>query len=254
MRITILGSSGSEGPGLNTTAFLIDGRFLLDAGTVAESLDIRSQCEIGHILLTHAHLDHIKGIPFLADNLLSACGRRTLTIVGGKDVLGDLRRNIFNNRIWPDFSVVPDSDNPVIRYRVLSPRDSLLLNGYSIRLFRVDHTVSAYGYMIEDDDGAVFFSGDTGPTERIWKLMRGRRVKGLFIEVSFPDDMSDFARLTGHLSPSLFGEEMRKMPVRPERIFITHLKPHYREIIRRELENLPGPPVELLEDGMIVSL
>ena len=71
MRIKVLGSAGSEVPGHNCPAFLIDGKILLDGGTIALSLNIREEHSLGWILLTHAHLDHIKGIPFLLDNLVT---------------------------------------------------------------------------------------------------------------------------------------------------------------------------------------
>jgi len=71
LKIKVLGSAGSEVPGHNCPAFLIDGKILLDGGTIALSLNIREEHSLGWILLTHAHLDHIKGIPFLLDNLVT---------------------------------------------------------------------------------------------------------------------------------------------------------------------------------------
>ena len=99
MEIKVLGASGSEVPGHNCPAFLIDGKILLDAGTVAISLNIREEHGLQTILLTHAHLDHIKGIPFLLDNLVIRNTGNTITVMSGKDVLHDLRKNIFNDRI-----------------------------------------------------------------------------------------------------------------------------------------------------------
>jgi hypothetical protein len=43
MKVRVLGVSGSEVPGHNLPAFLIDGSMLLDAGTVGQSLDSRAQ-------------------------------------------------------------------------------------------------------------------------------------------------------------------------------------------------------------------
>ena len=77
MNIHILGCHGSEGllettSGLlpcNTCGFLLNGTLLLDAGTAASALSLNEQKQIRHILLTHIHFDHIKGLPTLADNL-----------------------------------------------------------------------------------------------------------------------------------------------------------------------------------------
>ncbi|HDZ87057.1 MAG TPA: MBL fold metallo-hydrolase, partial [Nitrospirae bacterium] len=63
MKIKALGASGSEMPGYNLPAFLIDDELLLDAGTIGLSLSYNRQLRIKDILVTHSHLDHIKGIP-----------------------------------------------------------------------------------------------------------------------------------------------------------------------------------------------
>jgi hypothetical protein len=43
MMIKVLGAAGSEVPGHNSPAFLVDGKMLLDAGTVAKALNIREE-------------------------------------------------------------------------------------------------------------------------------------------------------------------------------------------------------------------
>lgn len=255
MIVKVLGSSGSEGPGHNPPAFLVDDFLLMDAGTVSLSLDREAQCKISHIFLTHAHLDHIKGIPFLVDNIAAVDKHHCLTILSGKDVLADLRKNIFNNRIWPDFSVIPTRENPVMQYAAISPRARIQAGDYMIYATRVSHSVPAYGFMIESPSGsAMVYSGDTGPTKRIWRRMQDHTVKVLIIEVSFPDAMMDLALASGHLTPSLLAKEIRKMPDIPEKVYATHLKPYYRNAIEDQLANLNGLGVKVLEDGMVISV
>ena len=59
------------------SAFLIDGRSSLDAGTVPGALTIPEQLAIEHALISHAHLDHTVGLAFLAETLaLCEAGRR----------------------------------------------------------------------------------------------------------------------------------------------------------------------------------
>lgn len=251
MKITVLGSAGSEVPGHNPPAFLIDDFMLLDAGTVSLSLDRDAQCRITHIFLTHAHLDHIKAIPFLVDNIVAANQMCQLTILSGKAVIADLKKNIFNNRIWPDFGVIPSADLPVMLYREITTGAPLQAGDYQVFAVKVNHSVPAYGYIVQDRSGkALVYTGDTGPTEAIWKRMKGRDVKALIIEVSFPNEMEDLARTSGHLTPALLEGELRKMAALPEVIYITHLKPYYQEKIREELSRLNGAPILLLHDGM----
>lgn len=255
MRIKVLGSSGSEVPGHNPPAFLLDDFLLLDAGTVSLSLDREAQCKISHIFLTHAHLDHIKAIPFLLDNIVSSGQGCQLTILSGKEVIEDLKKNIFNNRIWPDFAALPTPAQPVIRYEEISPGQPVAVRGYAIYAATVNHSVPAYGYLIENSTKvAVVYTGDTGPTEEIWKLMGEHRVKVLIVEVSFPDEMTELALTSRHLTPSLLAVEIQKMSVLPERVYITHLKPYHKDIIRAQLARLGHPGIIVLEDGMEISV
>ncbi len=259
MRVRVLGSSGSEVPGHNPPAFLIDDFMLLDAGTVSISLDREAQCRISHIFLTHAHLDHIKAIPFLVDNLVSSNQHCRMTILSGRDVISDLRKNIFNNRIWPDFTVIPSPEHPVMSFREIKANEPVELRGYKIYATKVNHSVPAYGYIVQNaSNESLVYTGDTGPTDRLWKRMSGHSVKALIIEVSFPDEMAELALASGHLTPSLLAGEIQKMSKIPEKIYITHLKPFYREAISeqisRQLPEKSGIDIEILEDGMIFSI
>lgn len=255
MKIKVLGSSGSEGPGRNSPAFLIDDVLLVDAGTVSLSLDRDAQSKISHILLSHAHLDHIKGIPALVDNLAAEEQERFLTIMSGREVLDDLRRNIFNNKIWPDFSKIPSPEAPVMRYASLGTHDPAMAGSYRVHATPVNHPVPAYGFMIESPDGkCLVYSGDTGPTRMIWDRMRGHRVNVLIIETSFPDSMVDLALATGHLTPSLLLEELHKMPDIPERIYLTHMKPLYRLAIQDQVAAWNGFHVQVMEDDSVIAV
>ncbi|MGC9195976.1 MAG: MBL fold metallo-hydrolase [Syntrophobacteraceae bacterium] len=255
MEISILGSAGSEAPGQNSPAFLVDDCLLLDAGTLGLALDRIARCSITHVLLTHAHLDHFKGIPFLLDNLIAMNPACNLQILSGKEVISDIRKHIFNNRIWPDFTLIPDPRNPLLSYRTISPRRPEVIGEYKILAAKVNHTVPAYGYLVEHASGSsLLYTGDTGPTVAIWKKMRGHDVKALIVEVSFPNDMVTHALATGHLCPSLLESELQKMPSIPDKIFISHLKAPFRAKIEAELARIPHVSLELLEEGKSFSV
>ena len=255
MKIRVLGSSGSERPGLHLPAFLIDGFMLLDAGTIGSVLDIAAQRKIRYILITHAHFDHIRGMPSFADNMINCKYKYGTTILSGRDVLNEIKANIFNNKIWPDFTEIPDKKNSVIKYRGISTRSCTQINNYKIYTARVDHSVAAYGYIIENPRGrALVYTGDTGPTTRLWRKMSNHDVKALITEITFPDSMNKLALLTGHLTPSLLAEELEKMKRIPEKIYISHVKPQYRGAIQRELKKLNAPSVEMLNDHSVISV
>lgn len=255
MKIRVLGSSGSEVPGHNLPAFLIDGKVLMDAGTIGLSLNDAEQWKIKHILLTHAHLDHIKGIPFLGDNIIIRNKMHSVTIISGKDVLDDLKKNVLNNRIWPDFTRIPDSKNPVVKFRVINPSRCISIDGYKVYCEEVSHSVPAFGYIIEGKNKkAVAYTGDTGPTERLWRKMSAFNIRCLIIEVSFPNRMNELAVKSGHLTADLLKEEIAKMPSIPSKIFITHAKPQYIKDIRREIKALGESNIEILKDNRIITV
>ena len=255
MQIKVLGASGSEVPGRNCPAFLVDGTILLDAGTVGMSLHIREEAAVSTIVLTHAHFDHIKGIPFLLDNRLIRDSGKTVTLASAKDVIRDLRKNIFNDRIWPDFTRIPSPDKPVLRFAALVPARTALVDGFRVTLEKVDHTVPAYGVIVEDADGAaIAYTGDTGPTERLWKRLRSNKVGALIVETSLPNRMEELALRTGHLTPALLEKEIAKMRPAPPAILLMHAKPQYRAEIERDVVALGNGAIRLLMEGEIFSV
>jgi ribonuclease BN (tRNA processing enzyme) len=253
LKIKVLGAAGSEVPGHNCPAFLIDGKILLDAGTIAVSLNIREEHSLAWILLTHAHLDHIKGIPFLLDNLVTRSTGNTITVLSGKDVLDDLKKNIFNGRIWPDFTRIPSSEHPSLKYQSLRTTRPVEIDGYKVTMEKVNHTVPAYGYIIERaGKKSIAYTGDTGPTERFWERMALHQVKLLIMETSFPNRLEKLALASGHLTPSLLEKEIAKMSPPPEKIFIMHVKPQHHEEVEMEIQALEHNNIEFLKDGEVI--
>lgn len=253
MKLKVLGSSGAEVVGHNLPAFLLDGCLLLDAGTIGLGLSENEQWKIRDILITHAHLDHVRGIPFLADNLLMRNKRHTVTIISTALVLSALQKNLLNNVIWPDFTRIPDTKNPMIRFRPIVPGHPLTIQGYTIVAHKVAHSVPAVGYIIEDARGKrLLYTGDTGPTDALWKA--AKRIDCAIIEISLPNTMEDLAIMTGHLTPRLLKREIDKMQRLPEKILITHPKPQYLKRIKREIETLHVNNIKMLEEGKIYEI
>jgi ribonuclease BN (tRNA processing enzyme) len=237
MNVKVLGSSGGEMPGYNSSAFLIDGKVLLDAGTIGTSLQEYKQWEIRDILITHAHLDHIKAIPFLADNIVIKHKRHSVTLFGTAVTLKTLRDHLLNDKLWPDFTRISASIEPVIKMKTIVPGKSFRVHGYSVTAYPMDHTVPAVGYIIRDGFGrTLLYTGDTGPTQEIWAA--SHHIHVMIIEVSFPNSMEELAIKTGHLTPDLLGIEIDKMKYQPEKILITHMKPQYMEKIGKELQEI----------------
>jgi ribonuclease BN (tRNA processing enzyme) len=247
MKLKVLGSSGVKFDRYNLPAFLLDRCLLLDAGTIGLAIQEVEQWKIRCILLTHAHLDHIKGIPFFADNLHMRYKGHGVTVMSIPQVLEALQNNLFNNILWPDFTKIPDTKNPVLKLRKITPGRSFHVCGHTVTAYRVNHSVPAVGYIIEDVKGKrLLYTGDTRPTNLIWRAKD--RIDCVIMEVSFPNRMEEFAIKSGHLTPRLIVKELQKMECLPGKVLITHQKPLYLKQIHREIEALRMKNVKIVED------
>lgn len=251
MQLRVLGCSGAEFPGYNPSAFLIDDSLLLDAGTTGAVLTEQEQLQIRNILITHPHLDHIRGIALLADNLALKGVKETVHLVSTGEVIAAIRAHLLNGVIWPDFTTIPSPQNPILSCREILPEQEFTVDDFSVTAVPVHHTVPAVAYRITKDGRTLLYTGDTGPTERIWEMAGD--LTALVVEVSFPDSMQELAIMTGHLTPLLLKKELAKLRKLPARVLVTHLKPQYFDAIKGELDSsVPG--VELLRDGGVYEL
>jgi ribonuclease BN (tRNA processing enzyme) len=227
------------------TCFLFDGDTALDAGSLTEALPLAAQRRLRRVVLTHAHLDHVASLPFLLENLY---GRSTpLEVVAPAPVLAVLRRDLFNGRLWPDFTRLPSRTKPTLSYRAIAPGRPFRAGGMSWTAIPVDHRVPAYGYVVTKPGRAVLFSGDTMPTERLWVEGGGARdLKAIFLEVSFCDAQAAVAKASCHLTPRQLPGELAKAPARVP-VYLYHMKPPSLSRIRREVEALEEPRLRLLD-------
>ena len=259
MEIRVLGCHGSQLPGCGLTGFLIDGTTLVDAGAVTSVLTLEEQVRIEHILITHAHLDHIRELSSLADNLCYARRGTPLLVVAPEGVIEELRTHIFNGAIWPDFSAIPNADNPVLRFMAVRPGEASNLGHLRVTAVPVHHTVETVAYVVAAGTGrgapAAVFIGDTGPTEEIWRVAGQDPVRAVFVETSLPDAREDLARLTGHLTPADLAGELSKLgrANRPQ-IYLYHMKIQYLNEIQREITLLENENIHVLSDGQIIRI
>lgn len=252
MRLRVLGSAGAELPDFRPPAFLLDDQILLDAGTIGSVLSEEEQWKIHTIFITHSHLDHIRSIPALADNIIITNLLHTVSVQSTVEVITALQNHLFNNIIWPDFTRIPSAENPVIKFTTITPHQECIVGEYSITAIPVNHTVPTVGYVVKSGGRTLVYTGDTGPTEEIWTYCSG--ADALIVEVSFPDSMKDLAEVTKHLTASMLVEELAKIEVLPKRILITHPKPQYYDLIHKEVEGLAISGVELLRDGSVYEI
>ena len=245
MRLEVLGCYGGEAPDRRMPSFLIDGHLLLEAGAVTEALPIRDQVKLEHVLVSHAHLDHVVGLAFLVDNIQAAAARTgPVTTWSLAPVVDVLQTYCFNNHLWPDFTRLPP-DSPALRFEKLPDGEAMHVGGLTIVPITVHHTVPATGFVITDGTSGFVFSGDTGPTTRLWETAcRTPAVRAVVVETAFPNRLETLARASGHFTPKLLELEMEKMPRVP--VWVYHIKPTFYDETVDELSRL-GPRVQILE-------
>jgi len=254
MKVKVLGCSGARFPRHHFSSFLIDGKILLDAGSIAGVLGEKDQLKIKNIFITHAHLDHINGIPFLADNILIGNKEGRVDVFSIPPVIKAIKESLLNDVVWPDFTKIPRGLGSILRLNKLKPGEPIRVDGYCIIPFEVNHAVPAVGYLVETPKKRrLFYSGDTGPTSKTWKEI-AVKIDCLILDVTFPNKMAKRAMRTGHLTPRLLRMELSKMENMPERIYVTHAKPQYLKSITSELRRLKINHLRLLKEGESIEL
>ncbi len=254
MNLRVLGCSGSDLPGHHLTSFLVNDSILLDAGSVTSSLDLAAQARLEHIFVTHAHLDHIKDILFLADNLIEFFAgkkRPPLQIHGLPEVLDAIAAHLLNDTIWPDFTVIPQ-DSPVLTYAPMTPKKPIRVNGLSVTAFPVNHARAASGFVLWEKGGAsnLAYTGDTGPCDAWWRYCDSLpfSLQNCITEASFPSSMEALATVSKHLTPKLLRAELDKLRAKPK-IYIYHMKAPFSAQIQEELlKELGGYSYHLLRE------
>jgi len=235
VKVRVLGSCGSRVPGQQTSCLLIDEQVIVDAGGIAAKLSVEEQLKIDHVLISHAHLDHIGDLAFLADNVM-ASRNYPLRVWAPGEVLNVLHRHIFNDLIWPDLTRLEVAGFPVVELCPLPTGKPTRVGPLEVAWVPTSHSVFAAGYLVTGDGASILYSGDTTSTEALWALGRGAEsLAAVFVETSFPNRLESLALATGHLTPALLERELAKLdkPQVPVKIF--HVKQQYQDEINAEL-------------------
>ncbi|MBK8794527.1 MAG: 3',5'-cyclic-nucleotide phosphodiesterase [Holophaga sp.] len=252
MILRVLGCSGGEAEGDRLTGLLVNGTVALDAGCLTMALKISEQVAIRHIFLSHSHLDHICTLPFYTKNIFGHIDV-PVEIHALPETLDALRRHLFNDELWPDFSVIPSPDAPIIRYSEIEPGRVYEVEGLRITPVPVNHLVPTVGYLVEDDHSAFVFTSDTAETDAIYDAANGAKHLNLFItEASFPNEQDWLAEASKHLTPAKLGKELAKLK-RDVPVGVYHLTPGDRPKMLPQLEALQHPGLSLLEQDAIFS-
>jgi ribonuclease BN (tRNA processing enzyme) len=236
------------------TSFLLDNVVTVDAGAITRALSIEEQRKVRHVLITHSHMDHTSSLPFLIENIFGS-NDEPISIYSTKRVLGKVRNHLFNNDTWPDFTRIPNSLYPAVRFVEIKPNEPFVIDGLpsgalEVTPIPVNHIVPTVGLLLRQDSSSILFTSDTGPTEQVWQVAGDTRdLTACITECSFPNRLQQVSDVSLHLGPQTLAIELAKIK-RQIPIYLYHFKPPYVEELRQELQetDLPMPVEELVQD------
>jgi cAMP phosphodiesterase len=267
----------------NTTDYIC-----LDAGTVNAGIEKAIENKtfkvstgevlrkyIKGYLISHAHLDHVSGL------IINSPADSSKTVYATKKCMEMMENHYFNDQTWANFGDAgPGFHIKKYHFQTLDlAKETLLTNAkMTVKAFPLSHVnpFESTAFLIKNDNNYALYLGDTGPDEveksnnlrDLWTavapLVKAKQLKGIFIEVSFPNEQPD-KFLFGHLTPNYLMKELHvleelagKGSLENFKIIITHLKPPAKNIakIKEQLkaQNNLGLKIIYPEQGKNFSL
>jgi cAMP phosphodiesterase len=240
--LRVIGCHGGETPKHRTSAFVIDDRVAIDAGSLTSGMELKAQCALEAVLVSHAHLDHVRDLATIADNR-NQNGAEPLIVAATRPTLAALKKHFFNGLLWPDFSKIPNARKPAIQYLELGLEKPVIIAGYKVNAIGVNHTIETCAFTVRGKDGVLAYSGDTGPTDRLWEVLRETEdLKAMLMEVSFPNEEARLARVSGHHTPESLLKDMKKLGAAARELptLLYHIKPSFQARVEKQCAKLRG--------------
>lgn len=254
MQIRVLGSSGGIGKDHKTTSFLIDEDILIDAGTGVGELTLTEMQKIRSVFLTHSHLDHISHLSFLLDTLFSHSDVQ-IQVFAQQDTINIIKNHVFNWAVWPDFSALPNEQNPIVVFNAMEAGQEKNLNHRVVRMMTANHTVPTVALSVTENNKSFAFSADTTTNDTIWSALNDLdSLELLFVESAFPNEQMELCKLAMHYCPALLAQDLKKLRHQPK-ICISHTMPIDEAAIMQQChEAIPERDIVLLSTEQIYQI
>ena len=244
----------------NLSAYMVapqssDEYVCLDAGTLHYGIEKAIQAKLLHgtatdvlkknikgYLISHAHLDHLAGM------VINSPDDSTKNIYGLDYCVDVLKDKYFTWKSWANFA--NEGDKPALgkyHYTVLTPgiETPLQNTGMYATAFSLSHSnpYQSTAFLVRHEETYLLYLGDTGADSvehsdkmyKLWQqvspLLTAKKLKALFIEVSFANEQPD-KQLFGHLTPHWLMQELQDLAslcgteaLNNFPVVITHIKP-----------------------------
>ncbi|MEN2414352.1 3',5'-cyclic-nucleotide phosphodiesterase [Flavobacterium mesophilum] len=234
----------------------------LDAGTVNAGIEKAIENKVFKVstsevlrkyikgyLISHAHLDHVSGL------IINSPADSSKTVYATQKCMEMMENHYFNDQTWANFGDHgPGFPLKKYHFQVLNLNEETPISNakMTVKAFPLSHVnpFESTAFLIKNDDSYALYLGDTGPDsveksdklKALWTavapLVQNKQLKGIFIEVSFPNEQPD-QFLFGHLTPNYLMKELQvledlagKGSLKGFKIVVTHLKPPTKNILK----------------------
>ena len=250
----------------------------LDAGTINAGIEKAIENKIFKVttaevlrkyikgyFISHAHLDHVSGL------IINSPADSSKTVYATEKCMEMMENHYFNDQTWANFGD-KGPGTPLKKYHFETLKTNLetpITNTQmTVKAFPLSHVnpFESTAFLIKNGDSYVLYLGDTGPDaveksdnlKNLWTtvapLIKNKQLKGIFIEVSFPNEQPD-QFLFGHLTPNYLMKELLvleelagKGSLKDFNIIITHLKPPAKNItkLKEQIKNQNNLGVKII--------
>jgi cAMP phosphodiesterase len=191
----------------------------------------------------------------LVDSIFDENFTVPLTVYAREETLDAIKTHLFNWIIWPDFSKLPSESNPMLRFVVCNPGDTIALGSRDFHAVDVSHSVPSLGYTVKNCGGVFAVSGDTKTNSTLWPVLNAcDDLKVLIVEVSFPNELESLASRAGHYCPATMCRDLQQLRHEPE-IWLTGMKPGEEErILAQVVAAIPDCNIRMLSRGTVINI
>nr|WP_294784932.1 3',5'-cyclic-nucleotide phosphodiesterase [uncultured Flavobacterium sp.] len=200
-------------------------------------------------LISHAHLDHVSGL------IINSPADSSKTVYATNKCMEMMENHYFNDQTWANFGDKgPGFPLKKYHFQTLNLNEETPLSNtkMTVKAFPLSHVnpFESTAFLVKNENNYALYLGDTGPDEveksnnlrDLWTavapLVKEKKLTGIFIEVSFPNEQPD-KFLFGHLTPNYLMKELHvledlagKGSLENFKIIITHLKPPAKNIAK----------------------
>ncbi|MBN2111387.1 MAG: MBL fold metallo-hydrolase [Methanosarcinaceae archaeon] len=168
--------------------------------------------DIGNIVLTHLHLDHVGDVLALlkANWLVGKTDMHIFGPEGTRDWFGMVMGtyDYLKGRFEVDISELSGGET-------FTPEGTNCI----VSCTPTVHSVSSLAYRVEYGGKAVVYTGDTEPSGTVFEFADGADL--MIHECSFPPGFE----VSSHTTPDMFSNMLERVPLNVKRLYFTHLYP-----------------------------